>query len=96
MICVAINDVDAIHTLQINWYKRNELVTSDGEHVILYNETDKASRHVTSMLLLDPVNRTDEGEYTCQAFNHPASFSELRTNLTVHCKIVTITHNCFK
>ena len=90
LTCVAINDVDATHSLQINWYKRNKLVMSDGKRVILYNKTDKPSRQLTSMLLLDPVNRTDDGEYTCRAFNHPDSFSESRTNLTVYCEVVTI------
>jgi len=86
LICIAINDVDAIHLLHVNWYKGNTLVMPNMKHIILYNETDKASRQLNSTLLLDPVNRTDHGEYTCRAFNHPDSYSESKTNLTVQCK----------
>ena len=85
LICSAVNDVDAIYPLQICWYKGNKLVTPNGRHIILYNETDNATRQLNSTLLLDPVNRTDDGVYTCQAFNRNDSFSELKTTLTVQC-----------
>ena len=88
LICIAVNDVDAIHPLQIHWYKGNKLVTPNGTNIILYNETDNASRLVNSTLLLDPVNRTDDGVYTCQAFNRNNSFSESKTTLTVQCMVV--------
>ena len=88
LICSAVNDVDAIHPLQIYWYKGNKLVTSNGSHIILYNETDNATRQLNSTLLLDPVNRTDNGVYTCRAFNRNDSFSESQTNLTVQCMLV--------
>ena len=46
--------------------------------------------HVLGQLLLVLsfylVNRSDGGEYTCQAFNYIKSHSELKTNLTVQCK----------
>jgi len=80
LICIAINDVDAIHPLQINWYKRNK-------HIILNNETTK-SRQLNSTLLLNPVNYTDDEEYTCRAFNHQDSYSELKTTLIVECKAI--------
>ena len=60
LTCMAINDVDANLTLQIDWYK--------GNRSILHNET--ANGQLTSTLLLNPVSRNDDGEYTCQAFNH--------------------------
>ena len=88
LICSAVNDVDSIHPLQIHWYKGNKLVTRNGKHIILYNETDNASRQLNLTLLLDPVNRTDDGVYTCRAFNRNDSFSESKTNLTVQCMVV--------
>ena len=88
LICSAVNDVDAIHPLLINWYKGNKLVTPNGKDIILHNETDNASRQLNSTLLLDPVNRTDDGMYTCRAFNRNDSFSESKTTLTVQCMVV--------
>ena len=88
LICSAVNDVDAIHPLQIYWYKENKPVTPNGRHIILYSETDNATRQLNSTLLLDPVNRTDDGVYTCRAFNHNDSFSESNTTLTVQCMLV--------
>ena len=88
LICSAVNDVDAIHSLQIYWYKGNKLVTPNGRHIILYTETDNATRQLNSTLLLDPVNRTDDGVYTCLAFNRNDSFSELKTTLTVQYMLV--------
>ena len=85
LICIAINDVDAIQSLQINWYKGNKLVIPNGKRIILHKEPDSVSRQLKSTLLLDPVNRTDDGEYTCRAFNHNDSFSELNTTLTIQC-----------
>ena len=87
LVCVAINDIDAIHSLQINWYKGNKPVLSNGKHILLYNKADNISRQLNSTLLFDPVNRTDDGEYTCQAFNHNDSFSEAKTNLSVQCTV---------
>ena len=89
LICSTVNDVDAIHPLQINWYKGNKLVTPNGRDIILYNETDNATRQLKSTLLLDPVNRTDDGMYTCRAFNRNDSFSELKTTLTVQCMLLS-------
>jgi len=88
LICNAINDVDAIHSLQINWYKGNTLVIPNGKRITLYNVTSEPSRQLNSTLLLDPVNRSDDGEYTCRAFNHPNSYSESKTNLIVQCKVI--------
>ena len=62
-------------------------MTPNGRHIILYNETDNATRQLNSTLLLDPVNRTDDGVYTCQTFSHNV-FSELKTTLTVQCMLV--------
>jgi len=74
LICIATNDFNAIHLLQINWYKGNEHLTTDGKNILLYNKTDKSSKQLNSTLLLDPVNHIDDGEYACRAFNHPDSY----------------------
>ena len=87
LVCVAINDIDAIHSLQISWYKGNERVTSNGKDILLYNKADNVSRQLSSTLLFDSVSRTDDGEYTCQAFNHIDSFSEAKTILSVQCRV---------
>ena len=87
LVCVAINDIDAIHSLQIHWYKGNERVISNRKHILLYNKADNVSRQLSSTLLLDPVSHTDDGEYTCQAFNHNDSFSESKTSLSVQCMV---------
>ena len=87
LLCVAINDVHANYSLQITWYKGNKLITSnDSEHILIYNEANKTSRQLRSTLLFDPINHTDNGEYTCRASNHPDSYSELKTDLDVECK----------
>ena len=92
LICSVVNDVDAIHPLQINWYKGDKLVMPDGKRIILHNE---GGRCLNSTLLLDPVNRTDDGKYTCRAFNRNDSFSESKTTLTVQCMLVIYNYlNC--
>ena len=87
LICSAINDVDANHSLQVKWYKENQLVIPDGKRIIVHNKIDKFSRQLNSTLLLDPVNRTDHGIYTFRAFNHPNCSSESRINLIVQCMV---------
>ena len=84
-MCSALNDADAILPVQINWYKGNILLTPNEKHIILHNKTDRISRHHVSTLLLDPVKHTDDGVYTCQAFNDKDSFSELKTKLIIQC-----------
>ena len=87
LLCTAINDVHANYSLQINWYKGNKLI-SNGKHIQIYNEVVKASKQLRSTLIFDPVSHTDDGEYTCQASNHPDSYSKSTTNLTVECEII--------
>ena len=87
LICITINDVDAVHSLQVKWYKGNQLVVPNGKRVIIHNETDKTSRHLNSTLLLDPVNPSDHGIYTIRAFNYEDCYSESRINLTVQCMV---------
>ena len=88
LFCAAIDDVDAIHPLQVNWYKGNKLVTPHGKQIVIHNENANASRLLNSTLLINSVNRIDDGEYKCRAFNHHDSFSESnKTNLVVQCMI---------
>ena len=85
--CNATNDPDAIHPLQVYWYNSDgDQVISDGEHVLAYNHTDPDSKQTQSVILFNHVNRTDDGTYTCRAFNDPYSTTEKVTTLTVECK----------
>ena len=87
LICTAVNDVNAIHPVQINWYFGNQLVMANVTHIIIHNETDTTSRQLKSTLLLDPVHPSDHGVYTCRALNRHDSYSESRINLTVKCAV---------
>lgn len=91
LLCIAVNDVHANYSIQINWYKGNDLIVPNAKRVLLYNETTEDSKQLKSTLLLDVVNSTDDGVYTCQAVNHPDLYSESQTNLTVECKMINYT-----
>ena len=95
LTCSAMNDVDAIHSLQINWYKGSKLLTPNGKNIKLNSKSDNTSRQLNSTLQYGPVNRTDDGMYTCQAFNHNDSFSESKTNLTIQCTYSASVINSF-
>ena len=88
LLCIAINDAHANYSIQINWYKGNTLIVPNGKRILLYNETSEDSRQLKSTLILDPINPSDDGVYTCQAVNHPDLHSESQTNLTVECKMI--------
>ena len=79
LIYVAANPISS---LQIYWYKGNDLVLPNDNRIITHDEPAKC---LNSTLLLDPVNRTDDGVYTCRALNLNGSFSESKINLTVEC-----------
>ena len=91
LLCTAINDAHANYSLQIKWYKGNNLIVPNEKRILLYNETNEDSMQLKSTLLLDPTNRSDDGVYTCQAVNHPDLHSELQTNLTVECEMINYT-----
>ena len=82
LVCTAINDVDAIHSLQINWYKGD--IKQNGSQIIPQNNT--------SILFFNSVNYTDNGIYTCRASNRYDSFFEAKTNLTVQCMVYSRIH----
>ena len=92
LLCTAINDIHTNYLLQINWYKGNELIRQKQKRILIYNIENVISRQLTSSLLFDPIKYADDGEYTCRAFNHPDSYSEAKTTLTVECEVATI-HN---
>jgi len=83
-MCNATNDIDAPHPVQVNWYKDNQPLRTVGGRVRVYSKFN-TSNEIISVLLIDPVNYTDDGEYTCKSFNDPLSFTEVTTNLTVEC-----------
>jgi len=89
LICKATNDVDAINSLSIDWYSSEGIkFKSNGSHLIVHTTTDPVTGQVQSVLLFDPVNHTDSGEYTCHAFNDVDCYTEDKTNLTVECKVI--------
>jgi len=89
LICNATNDVDAVASLRIKWYNvKGAMVKSKNKHRLVYDRTDPVTGQVQSVLLFDPVNHTDSGEYTCHAFNDYDCYTEDKTNLTVECKTI--------
>jgi len=88
LMCSATNDKDAVILLTIVWYNsKGEQLKSNDDRLLIYNTNDPFSGQVQSVLLFDPVNHTDSGEYTCHAFNDDDCYTELSTNLIVECKI---------
>ena len=86
LMCNASNDDDAIHALQIKWYNSDgKQIRGDKTHVI-HNMNDTATGQLQSVFHFDPVNRTDSQVYTCRAFNHPESYAQARSQLSVECK----------
>ena len=81
--------------IQYKLTKGKDLIVPNWKHVLLYNETTKASKQLKSSLLLDVVNSTDDEVYTWQAVYHPDSHSESQVNLTVECKMINYTERLF-
>ena len=52
----------------------------------IYSERDNITDQIHSILVLDSVNITDDGEYLCRAFNNPLCYTESKINLIVECK----------
>ena len=86
LLCNATNDGDAIDPVQISWYNGTKQLKSDGKNVTVYSKYDSVTDQIQSILVLDSVNNTDDGEYICQAFNHPLCYTEEKINLTVECE----------
>ena len=88
LVCNATNDRDAIDPVQISWYKGTQLVKSNGKHVTIYTKHDAVIDQIYSVLVLESVNITDDGEYICRAFNNPLCYIENKINITVECEFV--------
>ena len=87
MVCNATNDEDANIPVQISWYNGTELIKPREQNVVVNNVQNNVTGQVHSMLTLNPVNYTDDGEYVCRAFNHPLSYTESKIELTIECKL---------
>ena len=89
LVCNATNDVDAVNKVQITWFYKNSTslyqVMSSNNHVI-HNVENSTSGQLYSVLLFDPVNRTDEGVYVCKASNHPRSITEMSIEVKIKSK----------
>ena len=90
LLCNATNDVDAVNHVKIDWFYKKLTsiypVVPDKSNVIIYTEK-KFDKQTYSILLFDPVNRTDEGVYICKASNDPLSYTELSTKVTIKSKL---------
>ena len=82
LTCNATNDKDAVESLQIIWYNKG-LVPITGQQDVIENGT---TNKLHSTISFDSISHNHDGEYTCQAFNHPQLYSEAVTSLTVECK----------
>ena len=87
LICIATNDDDSDQSLKIQWYYPSGIrIKSDESRILIYNSPGKDTGQLKSQLLFDPVNRTENGVYTCRAFNDPNCYTEKNVKLTVECE----------
>jgi len=91
LMCNATNDIGALEELKIVWlYKTSSLREQEVEikgNISIYNTADSSAGKAHSLLHFYSVNRTDDGEYICRAFNHPKSYTEAKVSLTIECKL---------
>ena len=89
LTCTATNDNDSDQPLKIKWYNNSSdiQVKSDDSRILIYNTPYKKTGQLKSELLFDSVNRTDNGVYTCRAFNDPNCYTDKNVKLTVQCKL---------
>ena len=89
LVCNATNDVDAVNEVQIAWFYKNSTslyqIVSNNNRVI-HNVENSTSGQVYSILLFDPINRTDEGVYICRVSSHPQSSTESSTEVKIESK----------
>ena len=88
LMCNATNDADALDEVKIVWLRK---ISKDLKEKIkssenIYNQTDPSTGKIHSTLLFNVVTHTDDGEYICQALNHPLSYSEKLINMVIECK----------
>jgi len=88
LMCNATNDEDAVNPLTITWYNsKGQNLESNQHNILVFSVTDQVTGQIQSVLLFDPINHTDSGDYTCRAFNDNDCYTENRTSLTVKCKL---------
>ncbi|XP_065918890.1 cell adhesion molecule DSCAM-like [Dysidea avara] len=84
LTCNATNDEDAVDSLQILWYKTKDNVPITGQQdVVEKSKISNLTTELQSTISFNPISHNDDGEYTCRAFNHPQSYNESKTNVTV-------------
>ena len=90
LICNATNDADAVNEVHIAWFYKNSTslyqIKSKTNHRI-HQVGNSTNRQSYSILLFEPVNRTDEGIYICKASNHPQSYTESSTKVKIKSKM---------
>ena len=62
-------------------------IVTNTTHLSIQYINHTVSGQLESVLLFYSVNRSDDGEYTCQAFNDIKCHTEMKINLTVECKL---------
>ena len=92
LVCNGTNDADAVNKVQIAWFYKNstslyQIVSNNNNHIVHNVVTSNSSSgNFYSILLFDPVHRTDEGVYICKANNHPQSSTESSTEIKIKSK----------
>ena len=93
--CIATNDDDARKLLHIRWLNPDCVkIESNTAHLSIRYVNHTVSGQLESILSFYLVNRSDNGEYTCQAFNRRRFYTEKKTNLTVECKFFITIYTC--
>jgi len=91
LMCNATNDIGAIEELKIVWLQKTSSLREQEMEIkgykLIYSTADSFAGKIHSLLQFYSVNRTDDGEYICRAFNHPKSYTEAKVNLTIECKL---------
>jgi len=84
LVCNATNDPDALDPLLVYWYDSEG--TQVDKHITAYNITDKVADMAQSVLKFTAIRRSDDGIYTCRAYNDPESHTERKAILNIECK----------
>ena len=94
-VCEANNDLDATINVRIRWFRNNGQRLSHGNDRVIITDTMETgpNRTVMSILTIDPVIHQDDGQYRCDAVNHPLLTDDSTTELTVECKL-TSSYKC--
>ena len=91
LVCIVINDPDAIENITIRWFDNNDhRLTNDDYSITIINTMETGpSRTVISILTINPVMHRDAGKYRCLALNHHELVVSDTTQLTVRCKLTS-------